>query len=167
MNRSASLALVLAALGAAPAPAQPPATPPAVGPAEFRVVDARADRRKLTWTEYLATTVQKEIAVEEVANGKPVLVKRVVTVTEMVPVTRSVELKGLKATDGAGKAVDADKLSQRLKEPGPVVLVAGELSAKHRELFKDTTLFIELPAPKSVPLPPAAPPVAAPEAKKG
>ena len=53
-------------------------------------------------------------------------------------------------TDATGKAIEADKLADRLKE-GPAVLLTAPLSDKHRKLFKDDTLFVEpnpTPAPK-------------------
>lgn len=145
MTRFALFAALV--LLSAPALAQPPG-PPGLG--GITIIDAKADKGKLAWTEYVAVPVQKEVERVVVANGKQVTVKQTVTVHEVVPVTKAVELKGLKVTDAAGKEIDADKVAERLKEATPVVLASGALPAKHRALFKDTTLFVE-------PLPPPAP----------
>ena len=152
MIRSAVLAaLALVALAPARAPAQFDA------PGSFRVVEAKADKGKLAWEEvrYVPTTREEERVV--VVNGMNV--KQKVAVTVVVPVleTRGYELKTLKATDGAGKAIDAEKLAELLKEKTPVVVVSGPVPEKHRKLFKDTTVFVELPQPKAPPVPVPAP----------
>ena len=153
MTRFALLsALALAALPHPRADAQPDA----FFPGSIRIIDAKADKGKLTWTEYATTPVVREIEVIVNMNGKQVATKQKVTVHEVVPVTKTADLKGAKATDAAGKAIDADKLAERLKESTPVVLVSGAVPAKHRALFKDTTVFVEFPQPKGPPVP--APP---------
>ncbi|MBA4067297.1 MAG: hypothetical protein C0501_27030 [Isosphaera sp.] len=140
MSRAAVLLLALA-----------PGLAAAQGPDPFRVVDAEAKKDRLFWTVTEVATVAEQVAVEVEVNG----VKRVEfrTVTKLVPVTttRAVELNTVKVTDAAGKAIPADKLAERLKEPAPVVLVTGPVTDKHRALFKDTTIFVELPAAPAVP----------------
>ena len=163
MTRFALLsALAFAALLSARADAQPGAFLPGV-----QIIDAKVEKGKLTWTEYATTPVTKEIEVVVNMNGKQVPVKQKITVHEIVPVTRMNDLKGAKVTDGAGKEVGADKLAERLKEPAPVVLITGPLSAKHRALFKDTTVFVEFPAapvpPAVLPAPGGAPPAPVPK----
>ena len=163
MIRSVVLAaLALAVLAPTRAGAQPPFDPT---PGGFRIVDAKADKGKLTWTETVAVPVVKEVEVIMMIDGKPVAVKKKVTTIEYVSVAKTGDLKGAKVTDAAGKAIDADKIAERLKETTPVVFVSGPVPAKHRELFKDTTVFVEFPQPKGpvpFPVPPApapAPPV--------
>jgi hypothetical protein len=148
MMRSAVLAaLALATMLSARAAAQPGF------PGTFQVVDAKVEKDKLTWTDTKYVPEAREEAVEVVVNGMKVVQKRVVVVTVPVAEVRSVDLKGLKATDGAGKAVTADKLSELLKESTAVVLVSGAVPEKHRKLFKDTTLFLQLPPENLVPVP--------------
>lgn len=142
-------AAVLAAL-ASPATAQP---------GGFRIVDVQVADGKLTWTEAVpvqvekAVPVVKEVTVEKELNGKKVVVVEKVTVnekvvvTEFVSVKRTTELKTVAVTDGAGKAVAADKVAERLGG-APAVLLTGPLPAKHRALFKADTLFIEPAEPK-------------------
>jgi hypothetical protein len=152
-------ALALAALLPVRAAAQP--IDPSAG--TFRIVEVKVEKDKLTWmeTKSVPVTRAEEVVVEK--NGKKVIEKVEVTVLESIPEVRSVGLKALKATDGAGKAIAADKLAELLKEPTAVVMTSGPVPAKHRELFKEKTVFIEIPAPKlpgpPLPLPP---PVAAP-----
>jgi hypothetical protein len=169
-------ALLFAAVAAAPAfaapvpapvPADQPAAPviqPGV-PGGFRVVDVKVDKDKLTWTETRTIPVAKNVTVTVEINGMKVDQTRTVTVFETVAYTVASELKSIKATDGAGKAIDAKKLAEMLKEPTPVVVVTGAIPEKHRKLFKDTTLFIEMPKPeppKGGPVPFPAPPVVVP-----
>src|SRR5215471_5773114 len=95
-------ALVLAVFVPTPTSAQPAV------PGNFRVIDAKADKDKFTWTETKIVPVSKEVAVEVIRNGMKVLEKRVVTVSEYVQVTHAADLKKVKATDGAGKEIDAE-----------------------------------------------------------
>jgi hypothetical protein len=156
MTRFALLsALALAALLPAPALAQPAA----VGPGGVRIAEAKIDKGKLTWTVTEVVPVIKEIEVTVNVNGMNVVQKRAVTAYEPQSVTRTADLKGVKATDAAGKEIDADKLAERLKEATPVVFVSGTVPAKHRALFKDTTIFVEI-----VPLPATAVPGVVPAA---
>jgi hypothetical protein len=136
-------AVLLAALAPGLAAAQ--------GPDPFRVVDAEVKKDRFFWTENQQVPVTEQVAVQVVVDGVTRAETR--TVTKLVPVTttRAAELNTLKVTDAAGKAVPADKLADRLKGPTAVVLVTGAVNEKHRALFKDTVLFVELPA--------AAPPV--------
>ncbi len=140
MFRSAVLAaLAVAVVAPASALAQP-------APGAFQVVDAKANKDKITWNETQAVPVQKEVVVTVNVNGMNVTEKRTVVVYEPVTITRELALKTVKVTDGTGKAVDAEKLAELLKDGKSVVLVSGPVAAKHRALFKDTTLFLELPA---------------------
>jgi hypothetical protein len=50
-----------------------------------------------------------------------------------------------------------------LKDSTPVVLVTGRLPEKHRTLFKEKTLFVELPEPGKG----NAPPLPVPAPRKG
>jgi hypothetical protein len=169
MTRFALLsAIALAALPPAPALAQP-AVP---GLGGLRIAEAKADKGKLTWTVTELVPVTKEIEVTVNVNGMNVVRKQAVTVYENQSVTKTADLKGLKATDVAGKEIDADKLAERLKEATPVVFVSGTVPAKHRALFKDATVFVEilpLPAPAIPGVAPAVPGVApaVPGEKKG
>ncbi len=146
-------------------------------PGSFRVVDAKVDKGKVTWTETQLVPTTKEVEVVVVINGVNVKQKRALTVLVPVVETLAADLKDLKATDGAGKAIDADKLAELLKESTPVVIVSGPVPEKHRKLFKDTTVFVDLsqkvPGPVPVPAPPAvivppgaAPPVVLPPGEK-
>jgi hypothetical protein len=146
MNRFAPLAAIaLAALLPAPATAQPAA----LGLGGLHIAEAKIDKGKLTWTVTEVVPVTKQVEVTVNVNGMNVVQKRAITAYETVQVTKAAEVKGLKATDAAGKEIDADKLAERLKEATPVVFVSGTVPAKHRALFKDTTVFLEFPAPKA------------------
>jgi hypothetical protein len=120
----------------------------AQAPGSFQVVDARVEKDKLFWTETRTEVVMQEIAVQVLVNGMVVTEKRVVPVMRPVTITRADELKGVKATDVAGKAITAEKLAELLKETTPVVVAAGPVAEKHRALFKDKVIFLELPQPK-------------------
>ncbi len=124
----------------------------------------KVEKDKLTWTETQMVPVAKEVAVTVVVNGVEKLEKRTVIAYETVAITRATALKDVKATDAAGKAIDAEKLAELLKETTAAVVTTGSLSEKHRALFKDKTVFVELPAPKGlVPPPPIPVPVAPPK----
>jgi hypothetical protein len=156
----AALALCSPALSA-----QPPGTPP--DPlAGIRVVDAKAEKGKIRWLEMKSVPVRQKVQVTVNVNGVPMTQTREVTVIQVVPSTREHDLSKVKATDGAGKAVAADKLAELLKDATPVVLVSGTLPEKHRGLFKEKTLFVELPAPEPGKLVPAPGP-ALPAPTKG
>ena len=144
MVRFAVLAAVaLAVMVPARATAQP-------APLSFQFVDMKVEKDKLLWNDTVSVPVAKEIIVEVVQNGVKVLRTRTVTEYETRVVTRAMDLKGLKVTDATGKALDADKLAELLKEPTLVVVVSGgALPEKHRKLFKDTTIFIEMPKPET------------------
>ncbi len=116
----------------------------------------------MLWSELQLVHVTEEIVVEVEVNGMKVQEKRAVTVIKTATVTKSAELKTLKATDTNGKAIDADKLAELLKDKTPVVLLPGPMPEKHRGLFKDKTVFIELPALTPAPLPPVPAPVPLP-----
>jgi hypothetical protein len=134
------LSLAALALCALPLSAQPPGF--------FRIAELKADGDKVAWTEMQYQTVQKEVAVTVNRNGVNVTEKRSVLETMPVTVKREVELSKLKATDAAGKAVDAKALAKRLKETTTVVIVTAPPGEKERKLFKDSTLFVQLPAPE-------------------
>jgi hypothetical protein len=148
-----------------------------LGPGSLQVIDAKVEKDKLTWTETIAVPVTKEIAVEVRKNGMAFIEKRTVTVLEFQQITRTMELKTLKATDAAGKAIGADKLAEMLKESTPVVVAHAAIPEKHRKLFKETTVFVELPKPEVpkvpvpaqpivVPAPGGAPPIVLPPGEK-
>ena len=139
-------AVLLVALLPGFAAAQPTAS-------SFQVVDARVEKDKLFWTETRTEVVMQEVATQVLVNGMFVTEKRLVPVMRPVTITRADELKGVKATDAAGKAVAADKLAEALKETTPVVVTAGPIAEKHRALFKDKVIFLELPQPKNPPPP--------------
>jgi hypothetical protein len=148
--------VALAALGAvALAPALALAQP---APGGYQIIDLKANNGKLMWNSVKAVPVQKEVEVTVNVDGKLVVEKRTVVVYEYVTYASEVALNKVKVTNGAGKAVDAEKAAELLKDGGAVVLVSGPVAAKHRALFKDTTLFIELP----VELPPKGGPDTAP-----
>ncbi len=138
-------------------------------PGSLRIVDAKVDDDKLQWTDCKAVSVQKMIAVEVEKNGKRVIETRTVTENVMVSFVTAAELKTVKATNAAGKAISADKLAELLRDETPIVLTTGPVSEKQRALFKDKTLFVELPPPPQpkppqpkpaggpVPVPPAVP----------
>lgn len=127
-------------------------------PGGVQIVDAKVKDGKLIWTGYMPVSVEKEVEVVVMINGQQVKQVQKVVVTELVPIQQAEELKTLKATDGNGKAITADKLAELLKEGTSVVLVRTPVIDKHRKLFKDTTIFVELPGiapPKGLePLPP-------------
>lgn len=131
-------AVLLAALAPGLAAAQ--------GPDPFRVVDAEAKKDRFFWTEGRAVPVTETVAVEVEVNGQKRVETR--TVTRLVPetITRAADLNTLRVTDAAGKPIPADKIADRLKDATPVVLTTGPVPDKHRALFKDTTVFVELPA---------------------
>lgn len=161
MIRFAALAATaLAVLVPARANAQPEL------PGAFRIVEVKVDKGKVTWTEMRYTPTTKEEERVVTINGMRVTQKVAVTVYIPVMETQAIELKKLKATDAAGKAIDAEKLAELLKETTPVVFVPGSVPEKHRKLFKDTTVFVELPKPEAPklpgPVPVPAPPVVIP-----
>jgi hypothetical protein len=152
MNRFVVLALfTLIGLDPTRATAQPT-------PGGLQVVDAKIDGGEFQWDATELVPVVQEVAVEKEVNGMKVVQKQKVIVYETRTVTRAAEVKTLKATDARGKAIDTEKLAELLKDKAPVVLVSGAVPEKHRALFKDKTVFIELPAPKAPGAAPAAVP---------
>jgi hypothetical protein len=135
---AAFAALVLAV---APARADDPAAAP------FRIIDARVASGKLEWEEARTVAVPVVKQVQVVENGMVVVKNAVFMELVTVADKQAIEVKDLKATDVAGKAVAADTLADLLKEKTPVVLMTGPLPVKHRGLFKDKTVFVELPPP--------------------
>lgn len=125
-------------------------------PDGLRIVDAVVEKDKLLWSETKFVPVEVEKTIEVLVGGKKVTQTVKVTEVRAESVRLTVELKGLKVTDGSGKALGDDKIAELLKEPVPVVLLSGPLPAKHRGLFKDKTVFIELGT--KVPVQAAAPP---------
>jgi hypothetical protein len=113
-------------------------------PGSFAIVDAQVVKGQLQWTATVAVPVTKEIPFEVEINGQKVIQKKAETVFEYVLETRSSDLKNLKATDATGKLIEADTLAEMLKKTAPVVMASDPISEKHRKLFKDTTIFIEL-----------------------
>jgi len=68
-------------------------------------------------------------------NGKAAVQKMTVSSSETMTVHRATALKKLKATDGTGQVIPADKLAERLAEEAPVVIHTGPLAAKYKPLF--------------------------------
>jgi hypothetical protein len=122
----------------------------AQAPGSLQIVDVKVEKDRVEWAEYKAVPVQKTVAVTVLVNGMQVVENRTVTVTEMVAISRIYEIKDLKATDATGKAIPADKLAGLLKETPSAVVTTGPIPEKHRALFKDKTVFLELPQPKPV-----------------
>ncbi len=148
---------------AAALPAAQPVENPDDGIACF--TEARVVKDQLQWnqTELVPLTVEREV--EEVVNGKAV--RRKVPETTITVKTKVVSesLKKVKAIDVAGKPIPADKLAEQLKEWTTVVCLPGKLTDKQRALFKEGTIFIEMPPPAPgapTPVPPIAVPVPAP-----
>jgi len=111
----------------------------------LRIVEATVADAKMQWTDCRSVPVTKTVAVEVEKNGAKVIETRTVTVFEKVSVVVEAELKTVKATDAAGKAIKADKLAELLKDSTPVVLTTEPLTEKQRALFKDKVIFVELP----------------------
>jgi 3-oxoacyl-ACP reductase-like protein len=127
-----------------------PAFAPAQTPYSFRIVEAKVERDHVQWTDCKIVPVQKTVAVEVEKNGMKMIEMRTVTVNEKVSVVVAFDLKTVKATDAAGKAIAADKLAGLLKETPTVVVTTEPITEKHRALFKDKTVFLELPPPGAV-----------------
>lgn len=139
MTRLCPAVLLLALAG--PAAAQPVE---AINP---QVVTARVEDGRLLWTTTQLLPVQKPVVVTVVVNGRPVAETRNVTELTRVTSERSEAVKNVKATDGAGKAITADRLSERLREDSAIVLHVGRLPDAFRRAFRDDTILIELPGP--------------------
>jgi 3-oxoacyl-ACP reductase-like protein len=116
----------------------------------FRIVEAKVEKDHVQWTECKTVPVQKRVAVEVEKNGMRFIEMKTVTVNENISVVVAYDLKTLKATDAAGKAIAADKLAGLLKETPTVVVTTEPITEKHRALFKDKTVFLELPPPGAV-----------------
>lgn len=134
--------------------------------AGLRVVDAKAEQGKIRWGEMKTVPVQQNVQVTVNVNGVPRTQTQTVVTMQVVGATSEYELAKVKVTDSAGKPVAADKLAGLLKDSTPVVLVTGTLPEKHRKLFKEKTLFVELPAAEPGKLVPA-PALPAPVPAKG
>lgn len=139
MTRFAPALVLLAFAG--PAAAQP------VGAVNPQVVTARVENDALVWTTTQLLAVQKPVVVTVVVNGRPVSETRLVTELTRVTSDRSEAVKNLKATDGSGRVVTADKLAERLREDTTVVIHVGRLPDAFRRAFRDETILIELPGP--------------------
>jgi hypothetical protein len=134
---SRATAVLLVAALAGPAPAQPPGG--------LRIADAKVEKDQLHVTEMMTVPNSEKFTYEEVVNGMKVTKTGTRTTLVAVPVVTTVALKNVKATDAAGKAIAADNLAGLLKEEQAVVV--GPAPAKQRALFKDKTIFLELPPP--------------------
>ncbi|QDU21638.1 hypothetical protein [Urbifossiella limnaea] len=143
MTRVVSVVALLAVAGSAAA--QP------VGAINPQVVTARIENGSLVWATTQLLPVQKPVVVTVVVNGRPTAETR--TVTELTRVTseRSEAVKNLKAADGAGRAINAERLAERLREEATVVLHVGRLPDAFRRAFRDETILIELPGPAAPP----------------
>lgn len=125
-------------------PAQPPGRVPAGG-GEPRVVVAKVVDGALTWKTNAVAPVNQVIEVVVQENGQPVT--RRVSTTAMQPTAKqmSVPLEGVKFTDVAGKKLQPLTVELRLGEGKGVVLHNGPLAAELRAMFKEDTVFAELP----------------------
>ncbi|MBY0460405.1 MAG: hypothetical protein K2V38_24075, partial [Gemmataceae bacterium] len=125
-----------------------PAGQPTVPPANpFRVLDVKAEKGQIVWSEFVTVPVQKQVVRAVKVNG--IVVNEVVNVTvfETVSVSKTLELKAVRATTASGKKLDAEALAELLKEERSVVLAPGLLTDKQRKLFKDDTILLETTAP--------------------
>lgn len=120
-------------------------------PPQFVV--ARVADGNLSWTTTEQVPLTKQIAVTVLVNGQPVVENRTVTVLEPVTRETSIPVKHLKVRDGAGRAVEADRVAERLGRGGAVVLLSTPLADDFRRLFRDDALLIELPPPPAPPRP--------------
>jgi hypothetical protein len=132
------LSVVGAVLVAGAAVAQPAAPAP-------HLAVARVKGEWLVWATTVAVPVQKEVAVTVLVNGQQVVEKRTVTVLETVTREESVKLKDVLVTDGAGRAIPADRLGERLGKGAAVVLNTGRIPDIYRRVFKDDAVLVELP----------------------
>ncbi|MFO0800980.1 MAG: hypothetical protein U0804_26235 [Gemmataceae bacterium] len=143
MTRSLTVVTLLAVAG--PATAQP------VGAVNPQVVTARVENGALQWATTQLLPVQKPVVVTVVVNGRPTTETRLVTELTRVTSERSEAVKNLKATDGAGRPIPAERLAERLREEATVVLHVGRLPDAFRRAFRDETILIELPGPAAPP----------------
>lgn len=116
--------------------------------ATVTIVHATIQDGKIQVTDYVARQVQEQVTVNEKQGDKVVPVTKTVTRTVMTPVTSSLAVKDVKVTGTDGKAIPAADLEKKLKDGGPVVLVAGPLGEDTRKVFKDGTVFIDQSAPQ-------------------
>lgn len=119
------------------ATAQPPAKP--------QIVDAQVVNDQIRWTDTTTIPVTKVVTVEVKVGDKLVRENKTVTVYEKVDRVIVADLKTARATDATGKVIPPQKLAGLLKDPTPVVI--GPVPEKHRALFKDSTVILELPPP--------------------
>lgn len=120
---------------------------PGRAPAQsLRVVDAKIEKGNVTWTETKTVQVARQVQMLVNINGMAVPQTQTVVVNEQHRVSPEIPLKGLTATDASGKVIPADALAVLLKEETPVVLVTGTIPKEHRALFKDKTVFVEVPS---------------------
>lgn len=166
-------AMLLVAALAAPALAQPPgagAARPAVlpvppaGPAvTFKTVRVEDGKLLMPVFRAVPVTVQQEVTVTTPGGRTE---KQVVTVTQFQAVEErlAVGLDTHTLTDAAGKAIDAKRAAELLKEDTAVVVVSGgPLPEQYRKLFRDGTVFLQMPNTAPRPLPaPAVRPLPAP-----
>lgn len=129
-----------------PVPDGPPPGPPGVW-----LVDAKVERDQ--FVRELAVPVPVKKVVKAAVNEGGVLkeVDREVTVVEFVMQKVGVPVKGLRATDAAGRPIPAARLAGLLAAETTVVMHAGPLADKHRKLYKDGTVFVEEPPPAVAP----------------
>jgi hypothetical protein len=128
-----------------------PATAQPIGAVNPQVVTARVENGSLVWATTQLLPVQKPVTVTVIVNGRPVTETRTVTELSRVTSDRSEAVKNVKATDGAGRALTAEQLAERLREDGVVVLHVGRLPDAFRRAFRDETILIELPGPVAPP----------------
>lgn len=106
---------------------------------------ARVKGESLVWATTVSVPVKKTVAVTVLVNDQPVVETRDVTVMETITREESVKLKDARVTDGAGRAIPADRLAERLGKGAAVVLNAGRIPDVYRRVFKDDAVLVELP----------------------
>jgi hypothetical protein len=134
--------LIAVVLAASYPPAPPPEKSLGLAP-NILVATVAKDKLLVQRTVYVPTA--KEVTLMVRVGDKIELRKNLVTV--MVPNTEETayELSKVTAFDGAGKALDAKTLAERLKKPAPVVISADgqPVDAQYLELLKpETTVLV-------------------------
>jgi hypothetical protein len=125
---------------------------------EPRVVVAKIVDGALSWKTSGVAPVAQQVQVVVQENGQPVT--RVINTTAMqqTPKQVTVPLDGVKFTDAAGKKLQPLAVENRLGEGRGVVLHNGPIAAELRGMFKDDTIFVELPGGPAAMIQPAVMP---------
>jgi hypothetical protein len=137
--------LIAGALLAAPAPGDKPNFPQGTTPTLATVADIDKDAGTCT----LRTTIVKLVAVnqEVVENVNGMLVKKIVTVTRLVPEMKDekVAIKGTPITDAEGNKIAEEDAWKRLM-PGTTVVVSADgnkVDPAYLAAFKKETLVLQ------------------------